>query len=92
MLQLIPMALRVILAGAGIGAGILGLKTLNNIGEEKLFNNGVCPKCSGHFKLKAEVEGSRAYKCDFCSNSVLLTNSSIVDKEYVYKPSAISKK
>lgn len=92
MAPLIPIIVRLLIAGASIGATALGLKTMNRVGEDRLFNNGVCSKCGGHFQLKTEVKGSRAYKCDFCSNSVLISNSSEIDKGYIYRPSIISKK
>lgn len=83
-------ALRLGLAAIGIGGAAYGLKAMNDIGEENMFNKGVCPKCSGHFEFKTEVSGSRAYKCDFCGNAVLLSSS--IDKDYIYRPSKISKK
>lgn len=89
-LALIPIAIRLILAGIGIGGAAFGLKKMNDIGEKKMFNRGVCPKCGGHFKYVQEVTGSRAYKCDFCSYAVLISQD--VDKEYSYTPSRISKK
>lgn len=91
MTPLIPVILRILGAGLGLGATALGLKTMNYVGEDKMFNNGICPRCGGHFEFKAEVKGSRAYKCDFCSNSVLISNSTI-DKNYKYIRSSLSKK
>lgn len=93
-LPLIPVAavlLRLGLAAVGIGGAAYGLKKMNDLGEESMFNKGVCPRCHGHFEFKTQVGYSRAYKCDFCSNSILISNDN-VDKDYEYKPSEISKK
>jgi len=83
-------ALRLGLAALGIGGAAFGLKKMNDVGESNMFNKGVCPKCKGNFEYKTEVSGSRAYKCDFCGNAVLISTD--VDKDYIYTPSKISKK
>lgn len=83
-------ALRLALAAVGIGGAAYGLKAMNDIGENKMFNKGICPKCNGHFEYKTEVSGSRAYKCDFCGNAVLISTN--VDDNYHYTPSKNSKK
>ena len=83
--------LRLLLAGLGVGGTAYGLKKMHDIGEEKMFNKGICPTCHGHFEFKTQVGYSRAYKCDFCSNSILVSNDA-VDRNYRYTPSAISKK
>jgi hypothetical protein len=64
---------------------------MTDVGEVKMFNNGICPKCKGHFEFKTEVNGSRAYKCDFCNNAVLISYTN-TDKDYKYTPSKISQK
>jgi hypothetical protein len=83
--------LRLGLAALSIGGTAWGLKKMHDVGEEKMFNKGICPICHGHFEYKTQVGYSRAYKCDFCSNSILVSNDNI-DKGYDYKPSEISKK
>jgi hypothetical protein len=83
--------LRLGLAALGVGGTAYGLKKMHDVGEEKMFNKGICPTCHGHFEFKTEVGYSRAYKCDFCNNSILVSNDKI-DKDYKYTPSEISKK
>jgi hypothetical protein len=84
-------ALRILFASVGIGGTVYGLKKMNDIGEANMFNKGICPKCNGHFEYKTEVSGSRAYKCDFCGNAVLISHTN-TDKGYKYTPSKLSKK
>lgn len=88
----IPWIIRLALAGFGFTSAVWGVSKMTEIGEKKLFNKGVCPKCGGHFKYieGTEVKGSKAYKCDFCNDCVLVSYGA--DIGYEYKPSKLSKK
>ena len=79
--------LRLIIVCGGIVGGVLGFKKLTENAEKKYFNEGVCKKCGGHFKI---VEGTigrdpKGYKCDVCDNCVWISYGS--DLEYKYTPS-----
>lgn len=88
---LIPIVKGILWIG-GLAAGAIGVGKFTQHSEENYFNNGVCKKCGGHFKLieTSEKHVEVGYKCDFCDNCVWIAFGS--DKGYVYTPSHISKK
>lgn len=79
--------LRLVLVFGGIVGGVFGFKKFTENTEKKYFNNGVCKRCGGHFKLIQGTKESPAkgYKCDICDNCVWISYGS--DEGYVYKSS-----
>lgn len=79
--------LRLVLVLGGIVGGVFGFKKFTENAEKKYFNNGVCKKCGGHFRI---IEGTKesfakGYRCDCCDNCVWISYGS--DVGYEYKPS-----
>jgi hypothetical protein len=84
MIPLIP----VIIKGALIAAGLVGVGKFIHSSEKNYFNNGICKKCGGHFKYiegTGIVNNQKGYKCDVCDNCVWIAFGT--DKGYVYKKS-----
>lgn len=90
MIPLIPVIIKGALWISTLAAGAIGVGKFTKQSEENYFNNGICKKCGGHFKIieKSEKHIETGYKCDFCDNCVWITFGT--DKGYVYKPSRIS--
>lgn len=88
---LIPFLAKAAFWTAGAVGMTVGAVAFTKNSERRYFNNGVCQKCGGHFKMikGTEQKGNKAYKCDVCDSVVWIIFGT--DDGYKYTPSRRAK-
>ena len=66
-----------IIIAVAIGCGLGTLITLDNINDDKAWNNGYCTECNGNYKLISVVDNRNGsdeyyYSCDKCGHVIVL--------------------
>ena len=87
MLPVIIGVLKVAAMASAFAGVIIASGSYIKYSEKNYFNDGVCPKCGGHFKYieGTATKGSKGYKCDVCDNCIWVDFDA--DKNYKYVPS-----
>ena len=52
----------------------IGLRSLEKKSDEKIYNNGICTECGGHYEYEQAVghreDTTYIYKCNKCDNRI----------------------